>query len=239
MAFRNHRIKPRSGLDDGRVTSKKQKRAAESADATSETLPDAPAASVPKIMPGERMADYSARVDAALPVSGLINKGKSLPGVKKQQTKMEKRMQRMQHEWRIVDARRKEERAAERQRLEDEEMDATRGSMRLLLGGRKGKRRSGRVEDDPWAAVGQNRKDQAVGGLVGLHDVVQAPPRFAKPKAKFKIRNGAQVDVLDVPAAAGSLRRREELGRARRSVVDGYRQMMKARKMADAQDAPS
>jgi len=35
--------------------------------------------------------------------------------------------------------------------------------------------------------------------------------------------------VGDVPKASGSLRRREELGEVRKSVVEGYRQMMKDR----------
>jgi hypothetical protein len=64
---------------------------------------------------------------------------------------------------------------------------------------------------------------------VGLNDVVQAPPTFTKvPKDKFKVR-GARVEVEDVPKASGSLRRREELGSVRRSVVEGYRAMMKER----------
>jgi hypothetical protein len=56
---------------------------------------------------------------------------------------------------------------------------------------------------------------------------VQAPPTFSRvPKEKFRTL-GARVEVDDVPKASGSLRRREELGELRKSVVEGYRAMMK------------
>jgi hypothetical protein len=57
---------------------------------------------------------------------------------------------------------------------------------------------------------------------------VLAPPSFLSiPREKFKVRRGG---VDDVPNASGSLRRREELGEVRRSVVEGYRAMMRAGK---------
>ena len=68
---------------------------------------------------------------------------------------------------------------------------------------------------------------------MGLNDVVQAPPAFTKvPKEKFQVR-GARVEVENVPRASGSLRKREELGSVRRSIVEGYRQMMKERTKAE------
>jgi len=95
----------------------------------------------------------------------------------------------------------------------------------------KKKRAVGEVEDgenDPWARIKRDRGEVKV----GLNDVVQAPPTFTKvPKEKFKVR-GARVEVEDVPKASGSLRRREELGEVRKSVVEGYRQMMKDRAKA-------
>ena len=235
MAF--HRgIKPPSGLDDGVVKPKKRTPALK---VPEETIPhgeSAGSSTMPKIQPGERMAEFHTRVDAALPVSGLIGKGtgslKNLPGIKTPQTKMERRMQRMQKEWREVEAKRKEklEEALEEAENGEEYVDMT-TSLLVSKPSRKGKRRKGNDDDDPWAAIAQAQyKTTMAGGLAGLHDVVQAPPQIKKiPKEKFKVRNGAKVDVLDVPSAAGSLRRREELGQARRSVVEGYRQMMKQR----------
>ncbi|KAL8815794.1 MAG: hypothetical protein Q9223_005102, partial [Gallowayella weberi] len=107
--------------------------------------------------------------------------------------------------------------------------------------GRRGKGRggsggegSGDEDGDPWAVVAANRrreqeekakekeKGDGKGGLIGLHDVVQAPPKFtAVPRTK--------VDVVDV-IRKGGLKRQVELGEARRSVIEGYRRMMKERR---------
>ncbi|MCJ1281615.1 hypothetical protein MMC26_000935 [Xylographa opegraphella] len=243
MAFHNQGVKPSSGLDDGIVKSKKRKRTTEASE-QNQSLASNSTDTIPRIRPGERMSEYSIRVDAALPVSGLINKGgkgvKDLPGVKTPRTKMERKMHRMYKEWREVDAKRKEQAEEERAEIEDEELEdesSSRVRGAVAKGGKRRRKRPGSDDEDPWAAVGRNRDVQsrngrgASGGLVGLHDVVQAPPQFSKvPKEKFKVMDRAKVDVLDVPASAGSLRRREELGQARRSVVEGYRQMMRERK---------
>jgi len=86
--------------------------------------------------------------------------------------------------------------------------------------GKGGGRRAG--DDDPWEALKTTREKPR-----GLHDVAQAPPEFKiLPKEKFKVRNGAVAQVADVPNKAGSLKRREELGEARRSIIERYRQMM-------------
>jgi hypothetical protein len=64
---------------------------------------------------------------------------------------------------------------------------------------------------------------------VNPFDVAKAPPtNLVKPKEKFKVRGmgGAKVDVADVPAAAGSLRRREVLASERKNIVEQYRKLM-------------
>jgi hypothetical protein len=249
MAFRQGKKLPK-GLDDGVKESKaaKKRRAAALKEAE-EPAPEAGVeekveAEVPTIKPGERMSDFAARVDAALPVSGLINKstrgGKDPLGLKVGRTKIEKRMHRMYDEWRVQEARIREKREEALELAEEEEMDGD-GQVKWKVDvekvgkGKKGKKRKrvvGEVEDgedDPWARIGRDRGEERV----GLNDVVQAPPTFTKvPKAKFKVR-GARVEVDDVPKASGSLRRREELGQVRRSVVEGYRQMMKERTKAE------
>jgi hypothetical protein len=86
-------------------------------------------------------------------------------------------------------------------------------------------------DDDPWAAIARARNE----GPKRLNDVAQAPPQFSNlPREKFKVRR-ARVNVEDVPKASGSLRRREELVEVRKSVVEGYRQMMKNNKTAARQ----
>ena len=266
MAFHQQGIKPRSGLDEGHAQKgKKRKRVGQegenrtngtttvadvsgsqytgSADDTT-TLPTVKAHAHEaltiqhlKINPGERLSDFSARVDLALPVGGLVKKGR-VAGVR---SKLERRMQRMQNEWREMDKKRKErdQEARDELEMEDEEGTEKRSAiMPLTKNGRKNNRRKTRQgsetdDEDPWAKVGQSRvSDVGRGGLVGLHDVVQAPPNFTSvPQKKFRVLEGAKVDVLNVPGNVGSLRRREELGVSRRSVVDGYRQMMKERRM--------
>ncbi|KAH6723667.1 hypothetical protein BKA61DRAFT_534792 [Leptodontidium sp. MPI-SDFR-AT-0119] len=201
---------------------------------------------IPTIRPGERMSDFSARVDAALPIAGLINKsvrsGKDPLGLKVGRTKTEKRMHRMYDEWRAEEARIQEKRQEAMEIAEEEEEDED-GQVRWketsttgtgTAGGKKKKKGKGKKkvlgeiddgEDDPWANVGKSRGEVKA----GLNDVVLAPPTFTKPpREKFKVR-GARVEVEDVPKKSGSLRRREELGGVRREVVQGYRDMMAKR----------
>ena len=228
-------IKPRSGLDDGSVPSRKHKRVAKEPESiTQADIAEVESIAELRIKPGERFAEFGARVDAALPVSGLVSKGtqaKELPGLKKPRTKLERKMQKMYKEWREVDAKLKEKALEEKEEAEDEDMElGARSTMHRKS--KKGRRDKGSGDEDPWAVIAQKRQaGNSTAGLVGLHDVVKAPPQFLKaPKAKFRVLDGVGVDVLDVPGKAGSLRRREELGEARRSVVEGYRAMMKEKK---------
>ncbi|KAK4553849.1 hypothetical protein LTR86_009024 [Recurvomyces mirabilis] len=259
-----------SGLDDNRDADRKaanKKRKLQQQD--TETAVQAlaaetqPTPSIPTIQPGEKLSDYAARVDQALPVSGLERKGKGvqIEGMKDRQTKTEKRLQKMYAEWRKDEARIKEK--EEERQEEEEEQEEER---RVVFGedydgGGNGRRRKvvgevsgatgggGGNEDDPWAVLKKKRKvaeaaaeaeakeqEQVAAqqhvrkkkGLKGVHDVVLAPPTLKViPKEKFKVRDGAAVDIANVPAKAGSLKRREELSGARRDVIERYRAMMK------------
>ena len=121
---------------------------------------------------------------------------------------MVKKQQRMQAEWRIVDAKWKEK--LQEAKDEAEESDQAEDLQTPMpTNGRK--RSTAKKDDDPWAQLRKARKAQPVGptGLTGLHDVVAAPPTFTTtPKEKFKVFQNAKVDVLNVPASAGSLRKR-------------------------------
>lgn len=243
MAFHSGKKLPK-GLDDGvRVSkaAKKRKLAAEKEDAPpAEVVRE----QVPTIRVGERMSDFAARVDAALPVSGLINKtargGKDPLGLKVGRTKTEKKMHRMYAEWREEDERIREKREEALDLAEEEAMDEdgqVKWKVDMETGSRKKKGKSKKKvrgelddgDDDPWEQVKRNRAE----AKVGLNDVVQAPPTFSQvPRAKFRAL-GARVEVDDVPKASGSLRRREELGEVRTSVVEGYRAMMKKASSAE------
>lgn len=236
MALRTSNKRQRSGLDDGegRSSKKKKRKQAQTADkSTGQEIQTQPTADVPKIQPGECLADFAARVNHALPVGGLARKGKvNIEGLKERQTKTEKRMHKMYDDWRKEDARRKEH-AEEQRELEEEaeaEKEAAHGGQSTSLpastsSSKRQKRRKmiGETgdDDDPWAELKAKREAPR-----GLHDVAQAPPDLKKVREKFKVKNGAKVNIVDVPNAAGSLKRREELSAARKEVIERYRAMM-------------
>lgn len=101
---------------------------------------------------------------------------------------------------------------------------------RKKQGGGEGSDDGGEDDEDPWAVVAANRrreqeekeKGEGKGGLVGLHDVVLAPPKFTRVPTK-------KVDVADV-VRKGGLKKQVELSEARASVIEGYRRMMKERR---------
>lgn len=209
---------------DGAGATKAQNKAAATAAAEGEIAEQL------KIQPGERLADFAARVNQTLPMGGLARKGASSG---ERVTKTEKRMKKMYAEWRSADTKRKEklDELQEQQEEEDEEKSTELGgqSVRFEFVGKKGKRQRmvGEVDDDedPWAVLNERREQRK-----GLHDVVQAPPTMKViPTEKFKVRNGAKVEVANVPSASGSLARREELGAARKEVIERYRAMMKGK----------
>lgn len=186
------------------------------------------------------MADFSARVDAALPLANLIPRqaGSKDPvaGIKVKKTKTEKKMQRMYEAWRVEEERIRERKRAEEEGMEmdgegDESVKAGKANMKGK-GKKKRKRGKTRGEDEPsdasddenWAKTQSSRPRP-------LGDVVQAPPNLTVvPRAKFKVRGADQGVVEDVPKSAGSLRRREELGEVRRGIVEGYRRMMEGKR---------
>jgi hypothetical protein len=222
---------PRSGLDDGTRPSKRLK----SSKPTTEDCPAPPpvALPTPTIQPHESLSSFAARVDAALPFSGLTKKGGGGKEKGGRQTKTEKKMQRMYKEWREEDKRRKEKREGEAdEKVEEEEIEKLQAKKKGK--GKGGKKRKGggdgeEVDDDedPWAHIKAKRIEDMGGGsgLVGMHDVVQAPPKFLKvPKGK---------ENSNIGRGEGGLKRQAELAEARRGVVEGYRQMMSEKRDTD------
>ncbi|KAG9243038.1 hypothetical protein BJ878DRAFT_535489 [Calycina marina] len=241
MAWKSGAKLPK-GLDDGVRQSKKAKKAVDKQ--KEDCVKDVVEVKqeVPTIRVGEKMSEFSARVDQALPLSGLINKtaknGRDPLGLKVGRTKTERKMHRMYKEWREQDVKIKEKREEAAELKEEETMDSD-GQMKWKIDinkeksgkkCKKGKKKKllGELDDgddDPWAQVKRNRAERKV----GLNDVVLAPPTFTKvPSEKFTVK-------LDVPKASGSLRRREQLVEERESVVEGYRNMMKSRPKVEAE----
>jgi hypothetical protein len=251
LAFQANGGKRRNGLDDGNQSRKSRAKAkaaankAQSEDKSGENTgtvnSEAQQAQIPKIMPGEKLSEFSQRVNAALPLSGIQRTGKKVEGVRDHRvTRHEKKLKRLQDGWRKEEARirDKEAEARELAEEEDDEVEAMWEDKTADLPeqGRKGKKKkggkrklvAGEVEDkeDPWEALRKTREQRK-----GLHDVVQAPPTFERvPREIFKVKNGAKVNVGNVPTSAGSLRKREELGAERQTIIDTYRKMMAAKR---------
>ena len=184
----------------------------------------------PKILPHERLSDFAARVNQAIPIARAGRTGRGTDGISRRHTLKEKRMQNMVADWKKQNAARRarEEEAQEIAEEEEEELEASMEASTgytFVDGGKKKRKRVGNDEDeqdDPWAVLKETRYQPK-----GLHDVAQAPPSFRViPQEKFKIKNGAQVQVGSVPNAAGSLRRREELEKTRNDVIKHYRKML-------------
>lgn len=253
MAFSNGTKPRRSGLDDGLVKTKKQKKAeqvaalAQSSTAQPDTdaIPQRPSAKVEtalKIQPGESLSAFRSRVDAALPLTGITRSSKKIAGMPDHRvTKHERKLKRLQKGWREEEARirAKEEEAAELAEEDNDEMDAMwEDKSTDLPSTTTGKKRSKKTKrkkvvgeidngsEDEWDILQRSKSVQK-----GLHDVVSAPPVFTKvPREVFKVRDGAGAKVGNVPSKAGSLRMREVLGEERGRVVEGYRNMMGKRK---------
>lgn len=242
--------KTRGGLDDGVVLTKKEKKAANAANAEGATSVDAakPAKQsdkqereIPIIKPGERLSEFAARVDAALPLGGLITKvavknGKDMLGIKVAKTRKEKKMHKLYDQWREEERVIQEKREEDAELAEEEEMDDEQGGVKWKIdmeddaarGKKKKKGKKGRVltevsgkEEDPWEELKRKRGE----AKIGLHDVAKAPPELTAPTPKLLVR-GAAVDVKDIPKSAGSLRKREELQSLRGDVIASYRMLM-------------
>ncbi|KAK3499616.1 uncharacterized protein B0T23DRAFT_21675 [Neurospora hispaniola] len=247
MAFAEGK-KPRSGLDNGAPPpskkAKKKAAAAAAAAASNETpAPEKEPESKPelKIRPGEKLSEFSQRVDAALPISGLVNNkaknGKDPLGLKIWRTRKEMKMHKLYDEWRVQDAKIKEKREEELEELEEKEMEEESMGVTWKLNmeagkkkkkGKKGSRYLGESkekEDDPWEEIKKKRGE----AKVGLNEVADAPPELKIPSKKLLV-GGATVDVEGIPKAAGSLRQREELQKVREDVVAQYRKLMAERR---------
>ncbi|KLU85378.1 hypothetical protein MAPG_04404 [Magnaporthiopsis poae ATCC 64411] len=239
MAFASGN-KPRDGLDDGSLLPSKKKKKAKTSEETASAATGA-ATEIPTVKPGERLSDFAARVDAALPVGGLVNKslknGKDPVGLKVWRTRKERKMHKLYDQWReeerkIQEKREEAEDLAEEKAMEEEESgikwgDGAEGGKRK----RKGKRarlvgEAAGKEDDPWEELKKKRGE----GKIGLHDVAQAPPELKKLTGKKLTVRGAAVEVDGIPKAAGSLRRREELQEVRNELVSSYRRMMEKKR---------
>jgi hypothetical protein len=244
MAFSDGK-KPRSGLDNGDVPHPKSKKTKKVDQEVASQAEMKEKSELPVIRPGERMSEFAARVDAALPLGGLINKsaknGKDPLGLKVRRTKKERQMHKLYDEWREEERKIKEQREEElelqaEKELEDEEAGIswkfdTQAHTSGKRKKKKGKRTKyldevGGIEEDPWEELKRKRGETRP----GLHDIAKAPPDLHLKKPKKLTVRGAAVAVDGVPKAAGSLRRREELQEVRDDIVASYRKLMEGKR---------
>ncbi|KAB8233828.1 hypothetical protein ETB97_002934 [Aspergillus alliaceus] len=230
--------KRKRGLDKSDdVTSTTRKKSGPAA--VKEQSNDAESQPKPKILPGEKLSDFAARVDREMPISGMKKSGKpaslDVPKIRGEHrvTKHEKHLLRLQKQWREEEAEILEREAAEREQREEEledqlelwkEWETEAGKAKAKkkgAGARKGGKGNG--DPDPWAKL--KTKDR-LNKPANPFETAEAPPQLTKPKEIFKVRSGAKVDVANVPNAVGSLRRREELAGERKNIVEEYRRLM-------------
>ncbi|GAB1193830.1 hypothetical protein BDV32DRAFT_122061 [Aspergillus pseudonomiae] len=231
---------------------KKRKRGAENTENATQTTRKkaAPAVAVeqstdaepqvkPKILPGEKLSDFAARVDREMPIAGMKRSGKptksDIADIREHKvTKHEKHLLRLQSQWRKEEAEIQEREAAEREEreaeLEDQlelwkewEVEAGQGKAKKKGAGARKKGGQGADRSDPWAKL--KSKDR-LNKPANPFEIAEAPPQLTKPREIFKVRGGARVDVANVPTAVGSLRKREELANERRTIVEEYRRLM-------------
>lgn len=207
----------------------------------------------PKILPGEKLSDFSARVDREMPLSLMKRSEKAPAGdnpkTREQRlTKHDKRLRRLQAQWREDDVkireREQEEREEREAEMEDQlelwkqwetEAGKTKAKKKAEAQKKKKKNKGNATaagdddsDDDydgadPWAKL---NNPERMNRQTNPQDVAQAPPQLTKPREIFKVRGGAKVNVANVPTAMGSLRRREELADERKNIVEEYRRLM-------------
>lgn len=217
----------RSGLDEGRVMKRK------SSESTASVAS-------PHIRPGEDLRAFASRVDATLPITGLakrslIKDGKDILGLKVHRTRKERKMHKLYDQWREEEHKIQERREEELELSAEKDLGIDAASIPISTSpddkdedsngiDREGKRcRQGRssLHDDPWLELKKQRAETKI----GLHEVALAPPKLHKMTTKLLRVGSATVNVHNVPRAAGSLRRREELQVEREHIVAAYRKL--------------
>ncbi|KAL2438371.1 hypothetical protein ABEF95_008019 [Exophiala dermatitidis] len=214
MAFQQgKKIRPSAGLDDGTPKSKKKDKKTSKTDQTEEVTTATTTNTTTnsnnnlKILPGEKLSEFSARVDQSLPLTsipkpstGRLTKIPGLENLKAAQlTKHNKRLARLQSEWRATEEKlrlKREEEAEElADKLEEDELVWLGAGIDKNAGvaGKKGKKKKGKKADadaddvDPWKVLERKRAEEGtLGRPATLQDVVLAPPVLKPVKNIFK-----------------------------------------------------
>ncbi|KIW33366.1 uncharacterized protein PV07_00223 [Cladophialophora immunda] len=189
---------------------------------TTTTATATTAANIPKILPGESLAAYSQRVDQSLPLTSIPKhrtRLSAIPGLEKIKTpltKHNKRLARMQKEWRATDQRLKEQREEEDEELAEKQeedeilwlgagIDPAKQAATLSKSGGKAKKKrkggGGRDVDDadPWKILEKKRREEGqLGRQTNLQDVVAAPPTLKPVRNIFKEKPERKTGMISV-----------------------------------------
>lgn len=141
-----------------------------------------------RIQSTEGLADFAARVNQALPLSGVPIRGKNVAGTKQALTRHTKKLRRMQAAWRTEHARLQR---LDQERREDAEADMEErvsklasmgitGVSQLMDDWWTGEGTSRHNDDDPWISLKATRNEPS-----GLHDLAVEPPKLKKPSRKI------------------------------------------------------
>lgn len=166
------------------------------------------------IRPGEKLADFNRRVDAALPLAGIVKN--ALPNssgskdplglAKTFRTKQERKLHKLYDQWRVDDVKIKEQREEAKEELDekDAELDEEFGvKWRVDLNPTKSKKSKGGSGNnygggDIWSDFNRKRAKATKLNAVraGVHNSVEAPPErlTAIDSSKF---NFAKKKLLD------------------------------------------
>ncbi|KAL2419448.1 hypothetical protein ABEF95_009397 [Exophiala dermatitidis] len=230
MAFQQgKKIRPSAGLDDGTPKSKKKDKNKPKPSTTTTTTntttntntdtntsaPTTTSTTNLKILPGEKLSEFSARVDQSLPLTsipkpstGRLTKIPGLENLKAAQlTKHNKRLARLQSEWRATEEKlrlKREEEAEElADKVEEDELVWLGAGIDKNAGvaGKKGKKKKGKKADaddvDPWKQLERKRAEEGtLGRPASLQDVVLAPPVLKPVRNIFKEKSERKTPLV-------------------------------------------
>ncbi|KIW21171.1 hypothetical protein PV08_01751 [Exophiala spinifera] len=239
MAFHQHGQRLPSGLDDGTTikTGKKKtkKNGRDSSntnvndeedddDSNNNSNTNVNATEPLQILPGERLSEFAARVDQSLPLTSVprhqtrINKIPGLEKIKTPLTKHNKRLARLQSEWRNAEAKRRAAQEEEDEELADRReeddllwlgagVDKDRLRRSGLGGGGKKKNKDKKKHDpddvDPWKQLERKRREEGELRQKNLQDVVLAPPVLKSVKNIFKDKGERSVRAEKIGTVSG------------------------------------
>ena len=226
---RKQKAETQSQSDKLNIPSSSNEKHTTSAPASKSTSTTQPSStSALKIHPSESLSTFSQRVDHSLPLSSVPKHSTKLPSLsdpsstttahlKQPLTKHNKRLARMQKDWRATDARQKEKDEA----LADEELDKKEEDTLLWLGAgidpalpvavsrkkkRKGTNGALAPDDvDPWKVLEKKRREEGEIKQRNLQDVVTAPPVLKPLKNIFKIKDEHKRNGLERMDLSGAL----------------------------------